>query len=196
METIIGEFTFDDDPVQNKQKIKALTEVLKQRYINDPYEFFTFLKCHKSESRTFFLCDSTSPTLTKNTIKCMDSYDIITFRTYMCELVYNAIHMFPNICEYTIVTKNKINKAVITFGIFDELDDQNEIVLGKVTTNFDTYTLNKYEIYAIYIGNKVASPDYETINSFVISLQMGSNIPTVTTSYKINPEFIKNATKN
>jgi hypothetical protein len=195
MESIISDFTFDEDPVQNKNKIKALTEVLKQRYQANPYEYFTFLKCHKSSTHTYFLCDATSSVLTKNAIKCMDSYGIITFRTYMCELVYNAIHMFPDISEYTIITKNKLNTAVITFGVFDELDDQNEIVLGKVSTNFDTYTLNKYEIYAIYIGNKVANPDYETINSFVISLQMGSNIPTVKTSYKINPENVKAAMK-
>ena len=103
--------------------------------------------------------------------------------------------MFPEICEYTIETKNNVNKSILIIGVSDELDDQNEKSMCKVVTDFDTYVLNKFEIYTLYSGNKVNNPDYDTINALVISLQMGGEMPKITTSYKINPVFVKNATK-
>ena len=194
MDKIFEELKFDNNPSKNKVKIKYVTELLKQRYTDDPLEYFKFLKCHAEDRPDYYICDTSGLTFGNN-VKSIDSYEVLSFRTYICELFYRAIRMFPEICEYTIETKNNVNKSILIIGVSDELDDQNEKSMCKVVTDFDTYVLNKFEIYTLYSGNKVNNPDYDTINALVISLQMGGEMPKITTSYKINPVFVKNATK-
>jgi hypothetical protein len=195
MDKVFEDLKFDNNPSKNKVKIKYVTELLKQRYNEDPQEYFNFLKSHEEQRPDYFICDTAGLT-SGNNVKSIDSYEVLSFRTYICELFYRAIRMFPEISEYTIETKNNVNKCILVIGVSDELDDQNEKAMCKVITDFDTYVLNKFEIYALYSGNKITNPDYDVINALIISLQMGGLMPKITTSYKINPKFVKNATKN
>jgi hypothetical protein len=97
--------------------------------------------------------------------------------------------------EYTIECTNDTTTSYVTLKAFDELDDTNERGLCKVSHKYDTFMLNKFDIYNIYVSNKVEDPDYDTINSLVVALHMGGSNPSIKTSFKINPIFARKIRK-
>ena len=175
---------------ENDIRVKMITEVLKQRYITDPIEYFTFLSSYQPLIHPYCMIGDSCVNPNTRVISDPYKYDVISFRTCICELFYHAVNSFPMITEYTIECSNDMTTSRVTLKAFDihELDDRNERGLCRVTNKYDTFILNKFDIYNIYVSNKVCDPDYDIINSFVIALHMGGSIPSIKTSFKINPK--------
>ena len=72
---------------------------------DNQFGFFMFLTLCKSEDN-FFLNYIVQ---VGRRIKCTDYYNIHSFKSYVCELIYNGIRLFPEICEYKISFRNKKN---------------------------------------------------------------------------------------
>ena len=169
-------------------------ELMKQKFIENPLEYFEFLKRMKHELSPT-RCIGDINTASVNKIKSFDYYSIISFRIFICELFYHAVHCFPLVSEYVITCTNNITKSIIHFNQFNELDDQNEPCLVKVTTLFDSFTLNKRDIMEVFTANRKTNPNYDVINSLVVSMNMGGNDPNVKTSYIINKHMVKDVKK-
>ena len=110
-------------------------------------------------------------------------------------MYFYFIDSYPFITQYTIQCSNDITVAYMILGDCGEHDDQNEPGLCKVINDIDTFVLNKKELCEIFISNKTPDPNYDVINSLIISLQLGGYNPIVKTSYKINPMVVKNIKK-
>ena len=163
----------------------------------NPYAFFNYLRiCKKGE--TVLISEVNHNTLYN--IKPMGYYKILTFKTYICELVYNAINLFPTICEYTITCKNELGTSYLTFKIFQEIEDDGHPCMAQYKcTQIDEedilYNFNLQDIKKLYCNNRYHDDNSETVNTLVVLLYMGGEEPTVSTSYKINPDYIKNTIK-
>jgi hypothetical protein len=177
----------------NDTRVKMITELLKQRYITDPIEYFTFLSSYQPLVNPHCIIGDCAFNPHKRVISDWSSYDTVSFRTCICELFYHAINSFPMISEYTIECSNDMTTSYIILKAFDtdELDDRNERGLCRVSNKFDTFMLNKFDIYNIYVSNKVCDPDYDIVNSLVIALHMGGSNPIIKTSFKINPDVAR-----
>ena len=127
--------TFDEQKILFKQKDLF-------NFNENPYSYFKFLKTKKQGYGTDLLCE----TNTKNlfTSKNWSFYELFAYKLYLCELVYNGINLFPEICEYTITCKNKTGTSYITFGIFSEIGEDGHPVMGKYVNNYldEVYNLS------------------------------------------------------
>jgi len=179
----------------NDTKVKMITELLKQRYTTDPLEYFTFLNTFRPALNPYAIIGDASSISETRVICDPTKYDMVSFRTCICELFYHAINSFPMVMEYTIECTNDTTTSYLILKAFEELDDRYERGLCKVSHKFDSFMLNKFDIYNIYISNKVCDPDYDLINSLVIALHMGGSNPTIKTSFKVNPKFARKIRK-
>ena len=157
-------------------------ELLRQKFLTDPLEFFKFLVRFKLND-DIIICDALSVGY--------GHYGMITFRTMICELFYHAINCFEWVSSYTIHCKNNNCEARIIIG-HDEgnLDDCNLPVMAKIVSDWGEYTLNYQFIYDLYISNKVKDPDFELINTIMVLLIMNGNEPKITTSYTLRKDII------
>ena len=169
-------------------KVKMVTELLKQKYTLDPIEYFMFLNSYKPPLNPYFMIGDANAISDRRAICDNAKYDMVSFRTCICELFYHAVNSFPMVMEYTIECSNSMTDSSIILKAFDQLDDRHERGLCKITNKYDSFMLNKYDIYNIFVSNKVNDPDYDTINSLMIALHMGGTNPTIKTSFKINPK--------
>jgi len=119
-------------------------------------------------------------------IKSNKYYNAISFRIYFCELVYNAVMLFPDITEYTIICKGTYTTS-LKIGYFDELDDNGEPTVAKISSYIGDYSLNKQDFFQIFRANRDPDIDTDTVNSFVIMMIMDGNAPIIKTSYKSKP---------
>ena len=110
---------------------------------------------------------------------------IITFRTFLCELVYRAVQYFPDIAEYTIECKNNSGTVSLKLGNFENETDYPDI--ATVTTQCGTCTLSKVQIIKMYSANRMTNPDHRATNMLIDCIFNGGYEPTVKTSWKINP---------
>ena len=188
--------------MQNKdidtEQIKELMHIVDFE-TSKPYEtclYFDFLKKYKAKDEVNIISDINFNTLYN--IKNHTYYDMISFKVFVCELFYQAVQYFPNILEYDIIIKN--NKVETLFRISsimcDTYDDQGHRGYALITNQFETYILNKYDMFNLYQANRTSNSRSETAVALVMLLWRDGDNPTVTTSYKLNPSFIKNCKKN
>jgi hypothetical protein len=153
----------------------------------NPYAYFHFLKYTKGNLPRFDYDLHVT-----NTIQCRERVEFITFRKFICELIYNAINFFPEICEYTITCKNESGISTLCFAVFEEMSDDDHFCLGKfVSTDIDMYLLNLNEIKQLYMNNRNKDTDPFIVETLLMLMCMGGSIPTVTTSFKINEKEFK-----
>ena len=185
------------EKVENKQEYVEFImfkELMKQRLIDYPLEFFEYLKRMKHElAATSCIGDINMDSVDR--IKDIGYYSIVSFRIFICELFHRAIHCFPLVSEYKIICTNNVTNSIIHFKQFDELDDQNEPCLVKVHTSFDSFIMNKRNILEVFTANRKINPDYSVINSIVLSMNMGGNDSKVKTTYIINKNMVKHIKK-
>ena len=169
-------------------------ELMKKRLTDNPLEYFEYLKLLKHEISPQN-CISDIKIETINNIKTIEYYSIISFRIFICELFYRAVHSFPLVSEYKIICSNEMTDSIIYFKLFDQLDSENEPCIVKVVTSFDSYMLNKIDIMELFTANRKMNPNYDVVNSLVLSMSMGGTDPVVKTSYTINKNMIKDIKK-
>ena len=161
-------------------------------FIENPYGYFKFLKSKKQGYGTDLLCE----TNTKNlfTIKSNTYYELFAYKLYLCELVYNGINLFPEVCEYVITCKNDIGTSFIAFGIYADLGEDGHPVMAKYINTYldEVYCLSLKDISDFYCNNRYHDVEQSMINIIVSLMLMGGKTPTITTSYKINNKHFKN----
>ena len=122
-------------------------------------------------------------------IKSNKYYALISFRTYICEIIYNGINLFPGISEYTIECTNNIGVRKLVIKPFG-----NECY-GRLLADYDTdvFELSKSDIYEFYIANRIKTCDYEKINALVAMLWGGFHTyePSIKTSYVCDISYCK-----
>jgi len=163
-------------------------------YYKSPYLFFMFLQKYQTRTdHSLMFCD----TIFDETILNISSYiNLVCFRTFICELIHNAINLFPGISDYTFSFSNKRKLLIKPFLDFDEEGSQ---YFGQIIfDNGDKIGLNTQDIEQLYITNKSPYCNLERINIIIGTLygySFDRVAPTVITSYTLNKDNIKNATK-
>ena len=194
---IVNDCILTDDDASNRKKIRTIIGILKQKYILNPEEYFMFLRTYKPQKNGMFIIADSISSLPKNSTSRGSTF--LVLRTYICEMVYNAIRSFPDVSEYTIIFNNtNLSKCYIVFGYFEnELDENNEPGLCKIITDYSSFMLSKEDIYSLYVSNKVVEPDYDIINSLMISLFVGglNESTSLSVSYVTNKKMKGNSKK-
>ena len=117
-------------------------------------------------------------------IKSTHYYSAITLKIYFCELVYNAVMLFPDIYEYTIICQGS-HRSTLKIGYFTELDDDGEPTIAKISnTEIGDYCLNKNDFFQIFRCNRDPTIDNDTVNSFIVMMTLDCVNPIISTSYK------------
>lgn len=151
----------------------------------NPYGFFEYLKICKGYKGVQLLSEINTNNL--NSIKSNDHYRIITFKTYICELVYNAVNLFPDISSYTIICKNTSFTSTLTFTLYDELSDDNKQCMAKFEyKDVGVYYLTLNDIKNFYMHNRYHEIDTRVINHITAIMQMDGSVPKITTEYITN----------
>lgn len=162
--------------------------------VENPYAFFYYLKIckHGFGAERISSANSYEPGL----IRQQRYYDLLGFRIYICELVYNAINLFPDISEYTITCKNEKGTSYLTFGSFKEHICEGHPCMGQFKGNFDSkpFYLSLQDIKSLYMANRYPGVDQETVNNIVVAMFMSGTLPKVTLSYKSAKSFTKGGT--
>ena len=84
------------------------------------FGFFHFLKITKGKSHMERI---SSVNGYRPTLKPVRYFNLQSFRIYLCELVYNAVNLFPEICEYTITSTNENGTSTLKLGYFENTGD-------------------------------------------------------------------------
>ena len=132
----------------------------------------------------------------KECIRNQKYYDTASFRTYICELVYNGINLFPHISKYTIKCTNEQGESNIIFSAFNnKCDDDQKPCMGKFFGNDIAFTLSRKDIKELYCNNRHEYFDFDTINTYIILLFMGGSIPKVSTSFEVDTDYVRKQLK-
>ena len=167
-------------------------------FIENPFAYFNYLKICKSKGDGFECLSDVNFELIHN-LKIKKYYDIISFKTYICELIYNAINLFPEIDSYTITCKSEDIISVLTFGFFDEIAEDGHKCMLKFKNNEAShdYLFNLKEIQQLYCNNRYNddnNPD-SIVNTLLAFLLMTGSVPTVTTEYTISKKELNKKLK-
>jgi len=167
----------------------------------NPFAFFHYLKTCKKGEGIQILSEINFKTL--GLIKDISYYEVLTFKTFICELIYNGINLFPEICEYTIICKNKNGISSLTLGLFEDIsDDGNQCMAAyscyqnEKDTEPIIYHMELKDIKHLYCNNRYQNVDNDIVNTFMVLLYMGGSVPpNVSTAYRINKKYFKNILK-
>ena len=108
-------------------------------------------------------------------------YQTLAFRTMICEIIYQAVQLFPCIKEYRILCENNKGKSKIIIGYLEELDNEGEPGLIKVENKHGSFILDKTDVHNIYIFNRCNESDFEIVNALMLCLYLDGDQPTVKT---------------
>ena len=175
--------------MEEPEMVNLIMETLK----NNPYTFFEYLKMYKENNGK----EERLPNINDKDINFLHSkkyYNSLAFKIYICELVYNAINLFPDISEYTIKCQNENGINYLTLGLFKI---NNYPYMGKFKASFydEWVYLRLQDIKAFYISNRFPGGIHAGANAVIVSMFMGESFPKITTSYKINPDYLKKTLK-
>ena len=144
--------------------------------------FLQFLTKYKESGN---ICVAPDPNFKKDNIQKSGYYSLNIFRTYICELFYNAVNYFPYISEYIIECTNDKGVSTLSMGYYTDLDDENEMCLAKLKNKHYEICLNKLDVQQLYIANRTNHTDVnDTVNLVISSLYTSGYEPTVKTYYK------------
>jgi len=126
--------------------------------------------------------------------------EVIQFKIFLCELVYQAIEMFPDISEYTIAFKNNNCISEIKLGEFKSETGVSDIALftcqqikngiiepPEYCSITNTGILNMYTFNNIFsqMGRTQQTDSEREIDMIIELIYSGGYSPTVKTSYKV-----------
>jgi hypothetical protein len=160
---------------------------------NNPYAFFDYLKLCKGGGSTQLVAEITPHD--RELIRSNEYYDTLSFKTFICELVYNAINLFPQISKYTISCKNEQGECQLIFADFSEQHENNSSVMSKFVGIDWGYSLELSDIKHLYSHNRHENVDLDTVNVMVALMCMGGTIPRVSTFYEVNKDFYRSELK-
>lgn len=167
---------------------------------SQPFYFFHYLKSTKRGDGLQLLSEVNCKTL--GLVKDISYYEVLTFKTFICELIYNGINLFPEICQYTIICKNEKGISYLTFGLFDDIADDGHPCMAtfkcyqnEKDTEPIIYHLELKDIKHLYCNNRHQDVDSDCVNTLMILLYMGGISPNVSTTSKVNKTHFKNILK-
>lgn len=190
----------NNDETIDEQEYKRVMETINGKagvtlidVAENKFGFFHFLKITKGKSdmERISSVDGYRPTL-----KPARYFNLQSFRIYLCELVYNAVNLFPEICEYTITSTNENGTSTLKLGYF-EGTGSDELCMGVFKSNFDNeqFYMRLSDIKAMYMANRHKDVDHMSVTAVVVSMFMCGSLPNITVSYKHNPEYYKGLLK-
>jgi hypothetical protein len=185
----------EDKLIKMLEDMKATSNVKFLNIVENEYAFFHYLKiCKKGYGAERVSSVDFDP----NLIKPPRYYELLSFRIYICELVFNAINLFPEISEYTITCQSENKTSYLKFGVFKEHIIDNSPCMGIFKSEYDneTFYLSLKDIKSLYMANRYPEVDQMTVTTLIVSLVMGSyTIPKVEVSYKYNNDHFKEILK-
>jgi hypothetical protein len=177
-------------------KIKAMENYdffQNDHFKKNPYAFFVYLKTCKSRD-TIQLLAEVCP-IKPGHVRSMEYYNIMSFKTFVCEIVFNAINLFPEIRKYTIIFENELGKSYLIFGLFQELSDDGHPSMGKFFGPDAYINLTLNDIKELYCNNRHDNINSNVIDTLVAFTTMGGSAPRVSTSFEMNEGIIKHKLK-
>jgi len=160
---------------------------------DNPYAYFHYLKLCKGGGSTQLVAEITPSN--GHIIRSNEYYDTISFKTFICEMIYNGINLFPEISKYTISCKNEQGECQLIFADFSEQHENNSSVMSKFVGIDWGYNLELSDIKHLYCHNRHENVDLDTVNVMVALMMMGGTIPRVSTKIEVNKDFYKTQTK-
>uniref|UniRef100_A0A6C0AYE3 Uncharacterized protein n=1 Tax=viral metagenome TaxID=1070528 RepID=A0A6C0AYE3_9ZZZZ len=170
----------------------------------NPFAFFNYLK-RTHQDKPCLLAEINEKNL--YLVKHHSYYEILSFKIFICELVYNGINLFPEICEYTITCENEIGTCQFILGNF-EVPAEDGLPCMAVYKNLGKQNIKKedreepivchfelQDIKKIYCNNRHSNVGQDEINTLVMLMYMGGSMPTVSTTSKINKDYFKDKLK-
>jgi hypothetical protein len=173
--------------MMSQETADMIIEELYESSLEFQFDFMEFLKkIHLPPKQLIFFM----PTTEVITFKTNKHYEILSFKIYICELIFNAINLFPDILEYTIVIKDR-NTSTMVIGYLDEIDSEGERCLAKITNKLGEYPLTKQNIHDLYIANRSKVVEEENIHTLLALMFLDSEYPRISTSYITKPSKTK-----
>jgi hypothetical protein len=200
----------NNDATIDEQEYKRVMETVNGKagvtlidVAENKFGFFHFLKITrgKSDMERISSVNGYRPTL-----KPVRYFNLQSFRIYLCELVYNAVNLFPEICEYTITSTNENGTSTLKLGYFENTgvnkffaDDTGgeQFCMGIFKSNFDNerFYMRLSDIKAMYMANRHQDVDHMSVTAVIVSMFMCGSLPNITVSYKDNPDYYKGLLK-
>jgi hypothetical protein len=160
------------------------------------FGLFRYLSICKNGLHGMYLNMNLNPPVQKNSLRSFEYYNYLSFRIYICELIYRGIKEFPRICEYTITCTNDSGTKSMVFKNYDELADDGTACMGKLyTEDNQVYHFTVKDIKDLFMSNRY-NLENTNIDTFILLLHLSGWDPIVKTEYKINPKYVKYATKH
>ena len=161
----------------------------------NPYAFFNYLKTTNRYDTTQLELIAEVPPPQVGVFKSNEYYEIMGFKPFVCELIYNAINLFPDIRKYTITFENEYGKSYLIFGLFQEISEDGHPCMLKYI-GLDTFiNLELKDIKNLYCNNRHDNIDSNTVDTLIGLVMMGGSIPKVSTTFEINRENLKKLLK-
>ena len=114
-----------------------------------------------------------------NYCKSPEYWRYISFRTMICEMIYQAVNLFPEIEEYTIICNSTSTGTNTTL----QLGTYPDNIVAKLSNGEHYCDISKIDIVKIYSANRIPTPDNDKINNIIqILYHTGLSEPVISTS--------------
>ena len=153
----------------------------------ESYELFEHLKKTKRYDKTQLVAE-VNP-IQFAAVKSNEYYEIMSFKTFVCEIIYNGINLFPNIRKYTIICRNEFGTSYLMFGKF------KENVMAKFFGSDMYLILSDKDISCLYCNNRHDDIDSHLIDILIAAMMTGGSIPRISTTFEINQIYSKKILK-
>lgn len=175
--------------MMSQETADMIIEELYESSLEFQFDFMEFLKkINLPPKQLIFFMPTNNNVITFKTNK---HYEILSFKIYICELIFNAINLFPDILEYTITIKD-YNTSTIVIGYLDEIDSEGERCVAKIINKLGVYPLTKQNMHDLYIANRSKIVEEENIHTLLALMFLDSVNPRISTHYITKPSKTKN----
>jgi hypothetical protein len=135
-------------------------------------DFYVLLKNRWNFSPTALM-----PSSENNNCKSSNYWRFISFRILICELIYKAVNMFPEIEEYNITCTSGKSVSIIQLGTYP-----NNVV-ARLSMGDCFCDILKTDIIKIYMANRIPDPNNDRLDTIMqILYYSGKYEPSISTS--------------
>ena len=95
------------------------------------------------------------------------------------------------ITDYTITCTSNIGTSTLTIGVFNEIDNEGEISVAKITTPKHKFLMNKICVNNMYVASQTKLYNHDLVDSLISLLYMDGHEPSIKTSANVTKRKTK-----
>ena len=150
--------------------------------MTSPYVFFENLQKTKRYDNTNLLLAEITPIKT-GVIRSVEYYNIMALKQFICEIIYNAINLFPYIRKYTITFKTRHGTNHLLFGLFR--GKGGDVCMAKFFGTDAYIDLGFNEIEQLYCINRHDNINDDIVNTLIAPMPNKVNQVTFRTNKEL-----------